>query len=457
MMLARNGFLKKSFNRVYYVNKRKDYSGFTLSGKRSGVLSASSSRNCFVENGKLRRGHGCGRHLISFDGVNAYLPTIPSSKGVKKFFPLTKEGKETIGYVTLENRVDYYNPTTRSYKIIGEFPIVHHVTSFFDENDEQWLLICYGGGAVAYSVLQDKMETVLETEVVSGESFHERLFLVNGTNLLYGAPMNTFHFSDTADDSGTIRLPSTAGNIKLLKVYRERLYAFCDNGIWKIEAGGAASDFKAEMIDYNGGKIYAHTVTLCGEKLAFVSGDGIYLFDGQVAERIDETSSYPFNKFSEFSTGYYGGRLYMTFISLGKTRTLFFNLNDVTDYGECFPMLALSNVSGNLMYLQNGYPSRLYYYDSNFPAGEENFFCVKDLDFSDLGEKQLRAVTLLGEGNGTLTVEGGRRTHTVTFRLTDGIVRYEMPLKGKKFSLRLTLSLNTALSGIRFEYDKLGG
>ena len=67
--------------------------------------------------------------------------------------------------------------------------------------------------------------------------------------------------------------------------------------------------------------------------------------------------------------------------------------------------------------------------------------CVKDLDFSDLGEKQLRAVTLLGEGNGTLTVEGGRRTHTVTFRLTDGIVSRD---EFKDINARFTEKINSA-------------
>ena len=456
-MLARKGFYQKKFPRVVCVNKRKYYNGFSLTGNRAGTFNATSSKNCFVEDGKLRRAHGVGRYLIKINGANVYLPTVSDTKGVVTFFPLTKGDQPTLGYVTEENRVDYYNPTTRSYKIIGEFPSVHQITSFFDEKDEEWILICYGEGAVAYSALQDKSIAISSTEVFSAETFHERLFLAKGVNLSYGVPINTFDFSDTAYDSGTIRLPSTAGKIKRLKAYRERLYAFCENGIWRIDAGGAASDFVVERIDYVGGKIYEYTLTPCGEKLVFVAGDGVYLFDGSVAERMVDASSLPLNKFSKLWTGYYGGRLYMTFVYSGKTQTLFFNLDDVTDRGECFAMTSMSDVNGELVHLQNGYPSRLFYNDSNFPTNEESFITAKGLDFFDLGEKRLRSVTLTGEGSGDLIIEGRGKSCTVHYQLTDGTAEYEAPLKGKKFSLRLTLALGTALSGIRFDYDKLGG
>ena len=173
--------------------------------------------------------------------------------------------------------------------------------------------------------------------------------------------------------------------------------------------------------------------------------------------QVESISSFPFNKYSKLSTAYYGGRLYLTFTYSGQMRTLFFNLNDVTDQGECYKMPALSNVHGDLMYLQDNYPSRLYYHDSALPAGEEGFVSVKNLDFSEFGEKQLRAIVLTGEGSGSLTVESGRGTRTVEFAFIDGAARLEISLKGKKFSLRLTLNMDTALSGVRFEYDKLGG
>jgi len=122
------------------------------------------------------------------------------------------------------------------------------------------------------------------------------------------------YFSDLTDTLGNDLDPSTgsvswpADNViqiaqengspvYAIKVYRNSLYAFKDNGIWKIDFNGPFDITVSKTLSAAGTR-YQQSVVEHDNLLYFVGRDGIYAFDGVNAVRVSDAFK---NKFAEIN------------------------------------------------------------------------------------------------------------------------------------------------------------
>lgn len=112
---------------------------------------------------------------------------------------------------------------------------------------------------------------------------HGRLFEGNGTKLRFSAPFSTDGVLQTErspDGAGYIDFESGKGAILAIVSFREKLYLFFERGIIRMRAEGEALDFKAEETPFRGGKVLAGSVAVCGDRICYMTQDGLFSFDG---------------------------------------------------------------------------------------------------------------------------------------------------------------------------------
>jgi len=93
--------------------------------------------------------------------------------------------------------------------------------------------------------------------------------------LVFSAPYDVEDFSAGAG-AGSI---SVTGRITGLKVFREQLYVFCDNAIFRI-VGNSISDFQMQPVTTNVGCIAPQSIQEVGGDIIFLAADGLRTIAG---------------------------------------------------------------------------------------------------------------------------------------------------------------------------------
>lgn len=119
---------------------------------------------------------------------------------------------------------------------------------------------------------------------------HGRLFVADGLRLRFSAPYSTEGITQTERDpnkAGYIDFDDGKGRIIALASYRDRLYLFFERGIMKMSAEGAAVEFKAEEFPFRGGQILPDSVAVCGDRVCYMTTDGLFSVNGGTTERLE--------------------------------------------------------------------------------------------------------------------------------------------------------------------------
>lgn len=117
---------------------------------------------------------------------------------------------------------------------------------------------------------------------------YERMFaIVKGTpnSVWFSKSGNALVWEHAIDKGGYIDFDGTLGEVNAIKSFNNYLYIFCDYGIYRLTAYGDQSQFNLKKIYTASGRIFAPSVTVCGEYIAFAGEDGIFLFDGYDVSR----------------------------------------------------------------------------------------------------------------------------------------------------------------------------
>ena len=109
---------------------------------------------------------------------------------------------------------------------------------------------------------------------------YERIFGCLDNVLWFSDDLNPTNWNVSATEAGYVEMADDRG--KLLKVvsFADYLYVFREYGIARVSAYSSQQDFAVTQLFVTSGKIYPQTVSICGDKILFLSQDGLYLFDG---------------------------------------------------------------------------------------------------------------------------------------------------------------------------------
>lgn len=148
----------------------------------------------------------------------------------------------------------------------------------FNPDDISYTGVTYASGKNCYHVLND----TVDIKGASSCAYHKnQLFFGNESRLIFSAPYDERDYS-AASGGGVIDVGSA---IVSLKSFRETLYIFCTNKIFKL-VGNTATDFVLQPVTENLGCAYPHSIQEIGGDIMFLAEDGLRLLSA--TERIGD-------------------------------------------------------------------------------------------------------------------------------------------------------------------------
>lgn len=150
---------------------------------------------------------------------------------------------------------------------------------------------------------------------------YERLFVTTA------GERNCVRFSDDLDPTNWAQDLQSGGFVQLVDGYGKSnkvisfagyLYVFRDYGISRMTAYADQSDFSVTNLYVSAGQIYPRSVAVCGDRVLFLSSDGLFVFDGLSTSRLLPQLK-DITPYKESAAGCFcDGKYYLAYSASGK-------------------------------------------------------------------------------------------------------------------------------------------
>ena len=305
-------------------------------------------------------------------------------------------------------------------------------------------------------------QTSIKTATADLCYYKDRLFCaVEPHSLAYSAPLFPNDFTESIDDGGKIALPKRKGNIVALLPMKNALYLFYEYGIFVLEGAGSPRDFVVREIGYGGGRIFADSVGTCavgGEKAFFLAENGVYVFDGNKAEKTCQ--NLPIKPVCEGQVcvhAEFDGKYYVSFLSQDNVRKA------VCVDGESglgyftFEAFGASVDEGIAFCVADGAVKTFCSNGGSLPLGKAYSYNLSNADFDCEERKVVKKLVLHGGGNVRVRLSGEKKSKEQLFDLTNGRAEATFGVRGKLFDFTITLQEGAYLRAVEVEYLTLSG
>ncbi len=151
-------------------------------------------------------------------------------------------------------------------------------------------MYCVEKNAVRYLRL-GKVQSVTNVGGTCAAMHHGRLFTASGTTLRFSAPFSAEGVTQTGrdpDKAGYIEFEDGKGAILSIVSFRDKLYLFRERCIVRMRAEGEALDFSATEMPSGGGKIIENSVADCGDRICYLTTEGLFGFDGSGCDFLEK-------------------------------------------------------------------------------------------------------------------------------------------------------------------------
>ncbi len=118
----------------------------------------------------------------------------------------------------------------------------------------------------------------------------ERLFSTVSearSEVWFSDDLDPTNWSVSLNDAGFIQMADERGPLNKVISLNDYVYVFREYGISRIAAWGNQKDFSVTNLFFSNSKIYEKTVCACGDNIFFLAKDGIYVFDGLNATKLN--------------------------------------------------------------------------------------------------------------------------------------------------------------------------
>lgn len=145
------------------------------------------------------------------------------------------------------------------------------------------LLMCSSDSS--FAVLDDgEVKEILTAPRFSSVTVHnERVYgTLNGESnqLWFSDTFNPENWNVSGDEAGYISFSDECGDALAAVSFLGYLYIFREHGIYRLTAYGDQTEFYLKKLFTATGMIYKHTISLCGDRIMFLTDEGVYAFDG---------------------------------------------------------------------------------------------------------------------------------------------------------------------------------
>lgn len=169
----------------------------------------------------------------------------------------------------------------------------HAVSGYTLTGDATAVSYNYGGKDVllmsspssAFAVLDDaSVKQVTSAPRFSSVTVHnERVYgTLNGESnqLWFSDDFDPENWTVSAEEGGYISFADECGDALMSVSFLGYLYIFREHGIYRLTAYGDQGEFMLKKLFTATGRIYKDTIALCGDRIMFLTDEGVFSFDG---------------------------------------------------------------------------------------------------------------------------------------------------------------------------------
>lgn len=448
------------------MKKTKTY-GFSYN-KEKDKLFINESQSCYCADGVMKTGVG----MLRKQDVNGNTITVASHiNTVDEIFPLyiTVGGvvTEFLAVLKTNGQGYYYNPSLNDGKggwaLFKDFGVKTKSINTQDENERMRTYFCNEKGVFYY--ISDHYETNIVKAKNVGCFYGGRIFVaVSENKLVYSSAYGYYVYKDSLEGSGYIVLPSNVGSIVAMTSFQNKLYIFCQYGIFEMCALGRPQDFTLKELDYQGGKIFGGSVGVCVASntsgIYFYTETGFCVFDGKnIKPTCKNLTIEPMDGEQHYSHVEYEGKYHLSFLSQwGERKTLI--IDCATGNGYYSFMTKGTGVIGKQGYCVMDGAIYVLGDLGAMPRSMKRTFICADVDFGEKGAKTLQVLRVRGFGETAVTVyDGNNNQKKKTFRISldggESSMRVFMRAEKFKLSFELDPKFKGYVESVTVDYETL--
>ena len=225
-------------------------------------------------------------------GARHTYPALPSGVKVKGIFHYRRRHQGNYD----DRLVIQTSEGALYYTAVFENDTWHEVAGYTLSGDAAAVSYNYGGKDVllmcspssTFAVLDDgTVKTVTSAPRFSSVTVHnERIYgTLNGVSnkLWFSDDFDPENWSVSGDEAGYISFSDECGDALAAVSFLGYLYIFREHGIYRLTAYGDQSEFSLKKLFTATGRIYKNTIALCGDRIMFLTDEGVFTFDGYTA------------------------------------------------------------------------------------------------------------------------------------------------------------------------------
>ena len=225
-------------------------------------------------------------------GARHTYPALPSGVKVKCIFHYRRRHQGNYD----DRLVIQTSEGALYYTAVFENDTWHEVDGYTLSGDAAAVSYNYGGKDVllmcspssTFAVLDDgTVKTVTSAPRFSSVTVHnERIYgTLNGESnqLWFSDDFDPENWSVSGDEAGYISFSDECGDALAAVSFLGYLYIFREHGIYRLTAYGDQSEFSLKKLFTATGRIYKNTIALCGDRIMFLTDEGVFTFDGYTA------------------------------------------------------------------------------------------------------------------------------------------------------------------------------
>ncbi len=263
--------------------------------------SAKMSYNFNVKKGALCTGYGFKELTLPCKTTDSERVVSTKNKEVKKLWKY-KYYNKTKG--TDESEVLFIDSSGQLYFLLvyDDSPFsseLKHQTLFnaipsainYRLNSKDTLLFSSEKDGMWKYVVNENFEKVEGAPAIVSMCLHyERLFAIVGgeqNRLAFSANLDPTNWKEDLSSGGFIEMQDERGTLEKVVSYNDYVYVFREYGVSKVSAYGDQTEFSVSHLFVSSVKLYGNTVTVCGNKILLLTRDGIHVFDGYSAHKLN--------------------------------------------------------------------------------------------------------------------------------------------------------------------------
>lgn len=422
------------------TEKLHSFTRFAIGGRAgNGVLVSHDCVHCDCTDGTLRSGIGL-RDYALFEGGIFVQGNMPEAD---EFFAYADGGTERkLGFISTGGTPYYYDDNEGRWVQEESYYTQTKALTAMDKTGAYHTLYI-GGSGVFRQTQTGRSFCGFEYALPVACAFMGRVFFaLDERTLVYSEAYEPYEFTESLHGGGKIVLSGENGKIVAMLPFEGEVYLFFERGISVLTAGGSPREFALRKMEYHGSKIFARSVTACGNKIFFLTEDGFFTVGksglAMTGENLELAHRQPTRVRGKAT---FNGKYICSFSADdGKNYTVVIDGEKGTGY-DTFTVEGLSEYLTSTLCVSN-FSVREFCEKGELPTVEAK----RKFTFSNAfgsGVKTLKRLSFTGKGKMTLAVSNGRKSKLFSLDLSSGKTSARIGLRGRVFTVSLVLERDT--------------